>query len=626
MKSKGRQKGTGLAINLIMVFAFSNLTGCSNGSQKPDLTGETLSVKAPEAADSPVRKFAENAQGTFACGLYLNGKKVGYQVISSRIVKRGDTDFFEQKTETLISAKKEGKPFSDKSTLTRLFNLDNNGELTNIELVGERDGATYTSNVMKQGEKYQATNSGGKSTRTLTVEKPKTTLGDDKQLGDWLKSSPKPGDKFDYTVSDFNQGEFDEQVSHYRYLERKTVVIKGVETVVHKLDVRADRDDDVTQYECDNFGRMLGGTIGPITFRLEEESSARKLDTAGVDLVTDSSVPTNVAMGDPKKLKQVLLKISGINYTLPDSHRQMQIADGKKGGWTTIMINRDFKSHDKEPLSKSDRDKFLKATPAIQSDSKEIKDFAAKALGQPLESAGSMSGFKRAELLQKAVYNLISKDVNRNSTTALEVLERKAGDCTEHTLLFNAVARAAGLPSREVTGLMYTQSPEPQYYWHAWNEIHDGERWISVDPTWDETLVDAGHLKITYDNSMKIANSFGKLKIEIISFQTDGLIPTKDAFKDLSKPQPGKKDIVFMDTVPPPPSALHTNLKEAPPSIDMGGDTRLGQPPGMSNESALNAAAKPIAKERKDLGKPIEQFRGSQMKSIQFDKQGRIAE
>lgn len=624
MKSKGRQNNSGATLALTLVVSLALLAGCSGETQKPDLSGETLSVKSPAAADNPMRKFAQNAQGTFACGLYLNGKKVGYMVNSSKIVKRGDTDFFEQKVETMISAKKEGKPFVDKSMLTRMFNLDNNGELTSIDLVSERDGATYTSNVIKQGDKFQATSSGGKSTNTLTIGSPKTSLGNDKQLGEWLKASRKPGDTFDHASSDFRQGEFAEQVSHYKYVEQKKVVINGVETTVHKLDVKEEGDDEVTQYECDNFGRMLGGNIGPIAFRLEDESTARKLDAQGIDLVADSSVPTNVAMGDPKKLKQVLLKISGIKYTLPDSHRQMQIADGKKTGWTTIMINRDFKSQDKEPLSKEDQQKYLKATPTIQSDSKEIKEFAAKALGQSLEAARSMSGLKKAELLQSAVYKLISKDVNRNSTTALEVLERKAGDCTEHTLLFNALARAAGMPSREVSGLMYTQSPKPQYYWHAWNEVHDGERWISVDPTWNETLVDAGHLKITYENSMKIASSFGKLKIEIISFQTDDSIPTKGAFIGIPKSQSDEKELVLMDKVPPPPAALHENLKEAPPSANFGANASV--PPAMRDENALNEAAKPKIKKRTDLGKPIEQFSGSKMQSIQFDKQGNVAQ
>ncbi len=84
---------------------------------------------------------------------------------------------------------------------------------------------------------------------------------------------------------------------------------------------------------------------------------------------------------------------------------------------------------------------------------------------------------------------------------------------------------------------MYTQAPSPQFYWHVWNEIYDGQRWISVDPTWDEVFVDAGHLKIADDDTIKIANSFGKIKIEILSFQTSDAIPTKGAFVEPLKPQ-----------------------------------------------------------------------------------------
>lgn len=587
------------------------LTSCSKVEQpKPSTEGETLSstTGATAPAENPLRKFAENAQGSFACGLYLGGKKVGYLIASSKIIKRGDSDFFEQKMETLFKATKRGKPFIDKSTLTRLFNLDGNGELTSVEQVNERDGATYTSAVIKQGEKYLETSSGGKSTKSITIEPPKTSLDNDKQLGDWLKSSPKAGDEFDYKSSDFNGGEFNEHNSHYKYISKRDLILNGVATTIHTLEQRDDRDDEVTRYDCDNNGRLIRGNLGPITFRLEEEDTARKLDSEGVDLIEASSVPTNVRMGDPRKLKQVLLKISGIKYNLPNSQRQLQTTDGKGGGWVTLMINRDFQSADKDPLSKEQLSKYLKSTPTIQSDNDLIKAKAQEI------TAGQETPKDKAKHIQEWVHNLIGKDVNRNSNTALEVLERKAGDCTEHALLFNALARAAGIPSREVTGLMYTQSPQPLFYWHAWNEIHDGKRWISVDPTWDEVFVDAGHLKISDDDTIKIANSFGKVKIEIISFQTDDAISVKDAFKEPEKLKTGEENIVLMDVVPPPPRQLHYQLSEPPPPMNMG------------SASTFSAANEEKPQKRKDLGKPIEQFSGAKLNQVQFDREGHLVQ
>lgn len=604
-----------MAILLSLGAAYSlALSSCTTAeNQKPNIEGETLAVKPQTPEESPVRKFAQNSQGSFACGLYLDGKKVGYLIGTSKIVKRGDTDFFEQKMETLFSAAKRGKQFFDKSTLTRLFNLDSNGELTSIEQVTERDGATYTSMLMKQGDKFLETSTGGKSTKSVTVEPPKTSLNNDKQLGDWLKSSPKAGEEFEYKSSDFNGGEFNEHISRYKYVARKNLVLNGVPTTIHSLEQRDDRDDEVTRYECDSQGRLIRGNLGPITFRLEEEATARKLGTEGIDLIEASSVPTNVRMGDPRKLKQVLLKISGIKYNLANSHRQLQTEDGKGSGWTTLMLTCDFKTPDKEPLSKEQLQNYLKATPAIQSDNTEIKSFASRTIGS------ETNAIKKAELLQAAVFQLIGKDVNRNSNTALEVLERKAGDCTEHALLFNALARAAGIPSREVTGLMYTQAPEPQFYWHVWNEIHDGERWISVDPTWDEVFVDAGHLKIADDNTVKIANSFGKIKIEILSFQTSDAIATKGAFVEPTKPQGQDKALVFMDKVPPPPQSLHAPLQMAPPAVNL-------EMKGMSDIDALNAAAKPKPEKKRDLGKAIEQFKGAQKQQVQFDREGHLVQ
>ena len=611
-----RQSRMAILLSVSAACSLAVLSSCTSAeNQKPNIEGETLAVKPVTPEESPMRKFAKNAQGSFACGLYLNEKKVGYLVGTSKIVKRGDTDFFEQKMETLFSATKHGKQFLDRSTLTRLFNLDSNGELTSIEQVNERDGSTYTSMLMKQGDKFLETSTGGKSTKSVTVEPPKTSLDNDKQLGDWLKSSPKAGDEFQYKTSDFNGGEFNEHISYYKYVAKKNLVLNGVLTTIHKLEQKDDRDDEVTQYECDGSGKLIRGNIGPVTFRLEDEATARQLGTQGVDLIEASSVPTNVRMGDPRKLKQVLLKISGIKYTLANSHRQLLTADGKGSGWTTLMLSRDFKSPDKTPLTKEQLQQFLKATPTIQSDSPEIKEFSARIVGS------ETNPIKKAELLQASVFQLIGKDVNRNSNTALEVLERKAGDCTEHALLFNALARAAGIPSREVTGLMYTQSPEPQFYWHVWNEIYDGARWISVDPTWDEVFVDAGHLKIADDNTIKIANSFGKMKIEILSFQTSDAIPTKGAFIDPAKVQDQEKELVLMDRVPPPPASLHSSLKEAPAAINLGADGM----PSMNSEEALNAAAQPKPK-RKDLGKPIEQFHGSKLNKVQFDKEGHVVD
>lgn len=67
--------------------------------------------------------------------------------------------------------------------------------------------------------------------------------------------------------------------------------------------------------------------------------------------------------------------------------------------------------------------------------------------------------------------------------------------CTEYTDLFIAIARAAGIPAREIEGYAYTENPQLQPLslvadvLHAWPEYYDNSKsaWIPVDPTWGST-------------------------------------------------------------------------------------------------------------------------------------------
>ena len=72
------------------------------------------------------------------------------------------------------------------------------------------------------------------------------------------------------------------------------------------------------------------------------------------------------------------------------------------------------------------------------------------------------------------MYKNLRKTYDANADDALTVLENKAGDCTEHTLLFTTLARAAGIPARQVGGVVYVGGDKPSFGWHAWSEIHDG--------------------------------------------------------------------------------------------------------------------------------------------------------
>ncbi len=83
----------------------------------------------------------------------------------------------------------------------------------------------------------------------------------------------------------------------------------------------------------------------------------------------------------------------------------------------------------------------------------------------------------------------------RSLPSAAEVLRTRVGDCNEHTALFVALARAAGLPARIAVGLVYLRGG---FYYHAWPEVYVEERgrglWLPVDPTLNQFPATTGSL------------------------------------------------------------------------------------------------------------------------------------
>jgi transglutaminase/protease-like cytokinesis protein 3 len=95
------------------------------------------------------------------------------------------------------------------------------------------------------------------------------------------------------------------------------------------------------------------------------------------------------------------------------------------------------------------------------------------------------------------------------------VLHTKKGDCNEHTVLFNALARAAGIPARTVVGMVYLRGA---FYYHAWSEVWLGQ-WISLDSVLDQFPADVTHIKFVegdIDRQIDILQLIGKLKIEVL--------------------------------------------------------------------------------------------------------------
>jgi hypothetical protein len=68
--------------------------------------------------------------------------------------------------------------------------------------------------------------------------------------------------------------------------------------------------------------------------------------------------------------------------------------------------------------------------------------------------------------------------------SAFEAFQSRRGDCTEYAVLLAAMGRAAGVPTRVISGLVYARSFEGERYVfvpHAWVHAWTGDSWQSFD-------------------------------------------------------------------------------------------------------------------------------------------------
>jgi hypothetical protein len=178
----------------------------------------------------------------------------------------------------------------------------------------------------------------------------------------------------------------------------------------------------------------------------------------------------------------------GVEFALPQTGEQRVTVEP---GIATVDICEDCGpglSGDEADLAGA-----LKATAWLQSDDKRITDIADPIAKLPVSDTRKME-----LLLQKAKPYLGRVDFTGHYS-ALETMSRHAADCTDAAVLLAALGRAAHIPTRVASGLVYSK---PSYHGvsnvflpHTWTLAFVDGKWKSFDLALDD--FDATHIALT---------------------------------------------------------------------------------------------------------------------------------
>jgi hypothetical protein len=161
------------------------------------------------------------------------------------------------------------------------------------------------------------------------------------------------------------------------------------------------------------------------------------------------------------------------------------------------------------------RERYLRPSVAAQSADPAIRELAAKIAG------GAASDEARvARILAWLDANIEKAPIDAFS--ALDVLRQRKAECQGHAYLYTALARAAGVPTRVASGLVYSEQFQGFLY-HSWAESLVGARWQAVDPIFGQQAADATHLKLVEGEDladlMPLTESVGKLGLRVLEVE-----------------------------------------------------------------------------------------------------------
>lgn len=443
-------------------------------------------------------------------GMFYQGNKIGYVYSSLIDTTLNKVPAKESRSSTVINAGLLGADL--KMKIEENTWLDSNGKPILMNFTINSGGRTQTVKALFTTSDIHVTvvsTAGAKTQKVIPLPTDAEVVDD--ALSTLLESKTKVGTSRFYYVFDPMKAS----------LSKSEIVLKGpAMTTVNGKQVKGTKveidDADIQSYAYVTPKGDLIRYDGPMGIEMYPETKAEALkeksgagDTV-IDLATVSSLKPDKAIPDIGTVKELKLRITGHNLSsLPsDTHQTVT----KSGDSWVVDVHPVGFGNSKETITAAGQAKSAWVKPSfnIPSDSATFKALASRLIGD------ATTVQEAAKRVHDYVYDTMKPNagigVLRDAT---EILNTKEGVCRDYAVLTATLLRAAGVPSRLVSGLVYE---EGSFYYHAWVEVWDGITWVGVDSTLPSGKLTAGHIQLAQGN-VEEAFTFtflDRVKVEVL--------------------------------------------------------------------------------------------------------------
>ena len=270
----------------------------------------------------------------------------------------------------------------------------------------------------------------------------------------------------------------------YQSEEKQVYVLRQTMDMMNGITSKVWLDADGITYRTET--PLMG--LSMVTTKTDKETALGSIEEVDVVLKTrilpSGKHPTPKAKNFEADVKLIAGNITDAIMSTP---QQKLALNGEQSGRLSIQVPTVVAEDCPDLPIQGAEDKFLGASAYIQTDAPAIRAKAEAVLD------GEVNSWRAAEKLCQWVYTSITdKKMSGGFGSSLTVLETLSGDCTEHTVLFIALARAVGIPARICSGVVFVKDA---FYYHFWPEVYVG-RWVQMDPSLGQNIADANHIQL----------------------------------------------------------------------------------------------------------------------------------
>ncbi len=458
-----------------------------------------------------VRAAVPDADDSTWMTVLLDGRKIGY--VHVQYQRNGD---FVTTTQTLsIELQRNGKDIP-LSSMTRsversagqplAFSSRTTLSVMDSTVVGQRQ---------PDGD-YAVTRTVAGLSRQSTLEWPTGALLSEGQRLAMARANTHPGQHYELRM--FDPVSLQVQRAAMEVIGNERVTLPGGEvSLVHQRQrISTQRDKQVVELWLDERGRTRKALLNVLGRPMEllacdqacAMAPAQRVDMLRTALV-DSPRPLNGTQAG--SFLRYRLRVPAGDPSPAINTDEQQVTTLGQGAWQ-VDIGPARTGGEPPP-----RPEDAQPNAWLQSDAPLIRKLAAQAVGEVPDNLQKMQRLRRFVTDYVTPHGL---DVGYAS--ALEVAVNRQGDCTEYAVLLAALARAEGIPTRVVTGMVYRDhyaGLAHVFLPHAWVQAWVNGRWQSFDATLKR--FDSTHVALDMGDGdpwhfFNATNLFSRLRIEEI--------------------------------------------------------------------------------------------------------------